>query len=212
MRLTSSKFPIAFGSFALIFLNASLLTWRVWRRFSPEVVYNASAGLPTYSYIGRDYPPRYPIISLDTVAMPLHESVHFSLNASDPMAANEWFLYSSIPKGIGRTRLGAQQRVFELTVSHQMHCLRRIYLAFVNREDERAGPEHVNHCLNYLRQTLLCEGADMLERGDFMERDYDVDQIGDTLVCQDWERAFEFFDEKYAEWQAWQDVELGRIT
>ncbi|KAJ7065982.1 hypothetical protein B0H15DRAFT_926007 [Mycena belliarum] len=161
----------------------------------------------------RDYPLKYPI-TLYPAAMTLHESLHFSLNVSDALEADEWFLYSSIPKGIGRTRLGPQQRVFELTVSHQMHCLRRIYLALVDHDDLRASSEHVNHCLNYLRQTLLCDAADALEFGDFMARDYDVERIGDTLVCDDWERAIDFFDEKYAEWLEWTSVykRLGGIS
>jgi hypothetical protein len=146
------------------------------------------------------------MVSLEDVALTLHESVHFGLNASDPVEADEWALYSSIPKGVGRTRLGPQQRVFVLTVSHQMHCLRRIHVAFANREDALASRGHVHHCLNYLRQTLLCQAPDMLERGDFMERDYAAERVGDTLICKDWERAFAVFDEKYDEWLAWREA------
>ncbi|KAJ7432221.1 hypothetical protein B0H11DRAFT_1760855, partial [Mycena galericulata] len=154
--------------------------------------------------VGRDYPLKYPIAGLDTVAMTLHESVHFSLNRSDPVERDEWLLYSIIPRGTD-TRLGHEQRVFALTVSHQLHCLRRIYLGLMNREDEEANREHVTHCLNYLRQTLLCEAADTLEFGDFMEREYDSQRVGETVLCKDWGRAFEFFDHKWAEWVAWRE-------
>ncbi|KAJ7792081.1 hypothetical protein B0H13DRAFT_2394080 [Mycena leptocephala] len=203
MRLAPLDFPVALGSIAVVF-NASLVVWQVWRQFCPPSIIPA-ADLPAHSYVGQDYPLKYPMIPLDTVAITLHESVHFSLNFSDPMEEEAWFLYSMIPKGT-HTRLGPQQRVFAITVSHQLHCLRRIYLAFANREDERASAEHVNHCLNYLRQTLLCEATDTLERGDFMERDYESDRVGGTLVCKDWEKAFQSFDEKWAEWVAWREV------
>ncbi|KAJ7699278.1 hypothetical protein B0H17DRAFT_926522 [Mycena rosella] len=190
-------------------LHRTCVSW--WCVFFPSSIgsssltlqLTSSLDLTNYSYIGRDYPLQYPMMPLDDVAMTLHESVHFSLNASDPVTTEEWVLYSSIPKGVGRTRLGPQQRVFVLTVSHQMHCLRRIHVAFLNREDTLASRGHIHHCLNYLRQTLLCEAADTLERGDFMARDYSLERVGDTLVCKDWEKAFEVFDEKYSEWMAW---------
>lgn len=213
-----------YASFALVFLNAFLLLGQVWNQTTIAMhkrglcisdtlfivvhtrIFGSLVELPNYSYIGQDYPLVYPMDPLEIVAMTLHESVHFSLNVSDRVALDEWILYSSIPKGIGRTRLGPQQRVFVITVSHQMHCLRRIQAALLNRQDPLAKPAHVSHCLNYLRQTLLCEGADMLERGDFMERVYDVERVGDTLICSDWERAFELLDRKYEQWQAWREV------
>ncbi|KAJ7217068.1 hypothetical protein GGX14DRAFT_533680 [Mycena pura] len=154
----------------------------------------------------RDYPLEYPIGALDPVAMTLHESVHFALNASDAVAADEWVLISSVPKGIGRTRLGPTQRVYVVTVAHQLHCLRRIHIALLNREDPLANSGHIHHCLNYLRQTLLCEAADTLERGDFMERDYELERISDTLLCRDWDRVFEILDGKYDEWITWREA------
>ncbi|KAJ7602493.1 hypothetical protein DFH06DRAFT_359759 [Mycena polygramma] len=196
------KSAISCGGASLVIFNALMLLGCVLTNTEAA----RELDLPHYSYTGQDYPLTYPIFPLETVAMTLHESVHFSLNASDPLAHDEWVLYSSIPKGIGRTRLGPQQRVFVITVGHQMHCLRRIQAALVNREDPHANPAHVSHCLNYLRQTLLCEAAHMLERGDFMHRSFDLDRIGDTLVCKDWEGAFKFFDKKYEEWQEWRDV------
>ncbi|KAJ7114042.1 hypothetical protein C8R44DRAFT_796149 [Mycena epipterygia] len=203
MPSTFLKFASTLGALALVLLNASLLLGQVYPQL---MVRHNNADLPYYSHVGQDYPLQYPIGPLDTVTMTLHESVHFALNASDPVAADEWVLYSSIPKGIGRTRLGPNQRVFVLTVSHQMHCLRRIHIALLNREDALANYGHVHHCLNYLRQTLLCEAADTLERGDFMERDYELERISDTLVCRDWEKAFEILDGKYEEWLSWRDV------
>lgn len=157
------------------------------------------------------------ILSLDAAALTLQETEHFTLNASDDA---EWDLISSIPRGIGRTRLGEEKRVFVLTSIHQMHCLRRIQLALLTRstsdedgrveDDPLATPGHVSHCLNYLRQTILCDAAETLEKGDFMERDFfEGDRVGDTLVCRDWENAFGRFDRRYEEWREWRKSNLG---
>lgn len=64
--------------------------------------------------------------------------------------------------------------------------------------------EHYGHCLNYLRQTLLCDANGSLEEGDFIERDPEVDRVGDTMVCQDWEKLYKVMnenDEDYARWR-----------
>lgn len=38
-----------------------------------------------------------------------------------------------------------------------------------------------------------------------MQKDYTVDRVGDTLVCQDWEKAYNVLDENYKEWLQWMD-------
>ncbi|KIJ64929.1 hypothetical protein HYDPIDRAFT_65502, partial [Hydnomerulius pinastri MD-312] len=60
--------------------------------------------------------------------------------------------------------------------------------------------EHLHHCFNYLRQTFLCESADTLELGDFMQRDFENERVGDTLVCHDWEQVYTALDENHQEW------------
>lgn len=141
--------------------------------------------------------------SLDTVAMTLQESVRFDLNASDPIADKEWELLSVIPEGFGRTRLGPEYRLFVITVYHQMHCLRKIQVGLLERDDPISTHHHVLHCLNYLRQLFLCAAADSLEEGDFLEKNYEVDRVGDQLVCQDWERVYDVLDENYENWLDW---------
>lgn len=81
--------------------------------------------------------------------------------------------------------------------------------------EKEAKPHHVRHCFDYLRQTLLCSAASTVERGDFMKdagRGFGGDGEGeeegrmwrgDTLVCEDWERAFEALDVNLREWEEW---------
>ncbi|KDQ31840.1 hypothetical protein PLEOSDRAFT_1100367 [Pleurotus ostreatus PC15] len=159
-----------------------------------------------YSYMGMNYPLIYPIRELDPVAMTLQETVRFGFNASDPIEGQEWDMINAIPRGIGRTRLGPDHRAFVLTFLHQMHCVRRIQYALLNRNDTMASAGHVSHCLNYLRQTILCEAADSVEKGDFMEIDYEEERVGETLVCRDWETAISIFDERYEDWVKWRNT------
>jgi hypothetical protein len=137
--------------------------------------------------------------------MTLQESTHFALNLSDPVAEQEWELLVSNPKGFGRTRLGPDHmhRVFVMTNYHQFHCLRKIEVGLLNRSHHISTPHHVQHCLNYLRQGFLCSATDSVEEGDFMEKNFEVDRVGDTLVCQDWERVYDTLDDNYKEWLGW---------
>ena len=203
-------------------LNVLLVSWRVGQSAVPgvqsDILGMFHEAFPSYliqssepseppspqSYLGDDYPLHYPMGDLeDPVAMTLHESVHFTLNASDPVIAAEWESLASHPDGFGRTRLGPNHRLFVMTFYHQLHCIWKFQQALVDRSDPTASQHHVQHCLNYLRQTLLCDAAESVEEGNFMDKDFDQDRIGDTLVCQDWEKVYSVLDSAYAEWAQW---------
>lgn len=156
-----------------------------------------------YSFIGDDYPLEYPIELIDPVAMTLHETIHFSLNSSDKISIEEWKSLARWPEGFGRTRLGPHQQIFVLVFYHQLHCLWKFQSAIVDPADPAASSHHVQHCLNYLRQTFLCGAADDVEEGDFMLKDFETERVGDTLVCQDWNRVFEDLDQNHERWLEW---------
>ncbi|KAF5367616.1 hypothetical protein D9757_010655 [Collybiopsis confluens] len=158
-----------------------------------------------YTYIGADYPVKMPLPPIQEVQMTLYESVYYSLNGSQPTDLDEWDTLTLLPKGLGRVRLGPESRTFVLTYYHQRHCLRMIQNSLIDQNDPgrltTSTLEHMHHCFNYLRQTLLCEAADSLEKGDFLERDYEMDRTADTLVCRDWEAIFEVTDENLRVWK-----------
>ncbi|TFK68842.1 hypothetical protein BDN72DRAFT_841320 [Pluteus cervinus] len=153
-----------------------------------------------YSYVGQDYPLEYPMGELDIVAMTLQESVRFELNTNNPLLESEWGTITNYPKGWGRVHLGPDDRVFNVVFYHQLHCVRQLQRAILDRNNTIAPREHVGHCLNYLRQTFLCEANPSLEEGDFWERDYEVDRLGDTLVCKDWTKAYEELEKNFERW------------
>ncbi|KAG2123747.1 hypothetical protein DEU56DRAFT_983745 [Suillus clintonianus] len=157
-----------------------------------------------YTYTDDDYPWEFPVdLAHEAVAMTLHESVHFSLSASDTEARLEWENLPTWPKGFGRTRLGPQHRVFVMVFQHQHHCLWMLELALLGGSDPAASFHHINHCFNYLRQTLMCEAAYTVEMGDFLSVDYEKNKVGDTLVCRDWEKVYSVLDENHEKWVEW---------
>ncbi|KAI0259596.1 hypothetical protein BC834DRAFT_1045174, partial [Gloeopeniophorella convolvens] len=157
-----------------------------------------------YSWVGDDYPLFYPgMRPLGPVSMTLHETMHFSLDANDTIATDEWLAMRRYPGGNGFARFGPEKRIMLPVVIHQQHCLQVISVAFTVPGHPYAAPGHLQHCFNYLRQTLLCGALDTLEEGDFMEKNYETDRIGDTLVCEDWEQLFEVVDGNYKAWREW---------
>ncbi|KAK0484865.1 hypothetical protein IW261DRAFT_1459157 [Armillaria novae-zelandiae] len=187
---------------ALTAINIGIVLWRCRRFFlySDEV----QVSHDDYSYIGGDFPLYYPLVgpSLDTypVALTFRESVRFEYNKTDQVAFDEWY---SILKAMnfGRVRLGPENRVFTPVHYHEMHCVRILHIALLNPAHE-GMPKHVKHCLNYLRQWLLCEATDTVEKGDFLEIDYesDADRVGETRICQDWERVYADMDGNHERW------------
>ncbi|EPT00049.1 hypothetical protein FOMPIDRAFT_1123480 [Fomitopsis schrenkii] len=171
---------------------------------NPRLTIAAPIASSAFAVTDIDDYPQLPVGPLDYVTMTFHESVHFALsNRSDSAINAEWSSLASHPDGFGRTRLGPDHNLYVLTFYHQLHCLWKYQQSWVNRSDPIASPHHVLHCLNYLRQTFLCEASDILETGDFMKRDFEVDRVGDTVVCQDWGRVYEYLDDAYAEWTSW---------
>lgn len=183
---------------ALVLINGCIFLWRAG--YSTSLRSNASNGNP--SYIGLDYPIMLDVGKLDLVAMTLHESVRFALEDVDDEAVDKtWGTLFANPSGLGRVKLGENDRLFVATFFHQLHCVRELSRAFHRPRSNLVSKEHQHHCLNYLRQTLLCDAADTLEEGDFMSRDFEVDRTGGTLVCWDWEKVYDVMGRMWRERQ-----------
>lgn len=161
----------------------------------------------TYSYIGNDHPISLPI-SLDNVAMPLYESVQLNMNSTDLVAAKAWDHLAVIPRSdfIG-LRLGPTHQMLDITIYHQLHCLSLIYRALLDFNDPEwlliANDHHVLHCFGYLRQGMLCQASDTLEKGDFMEKDFERERVGETLICKDWEQLSKEINYQNSLWESW---------
>ncbi|KAG1793517.1 uncharacterized protein HD556DRAFT_510562 [Suillus plorans] len=151
-----------------------------------------------FTFMGDDFPESL-VPDAGKVRFVAEESVRFALDL--PESKTEWL--STSPPGTGHVVLGAENRSFFVAMFHQLHCLRLFRVAL-------AGPnfdqEHTHHCLNYLRQWILCQADLTLEAGDFTTRDFEQHRVGATHVCRDWG---ELYDSVAINWK---DRQLGNHT
>ncbi|KAL6309444.1 hypothetical protein BKA93DRAFT_723845 [Sparassis latifolia] len=129
------------------------------------------------------------------VKMVVEESAHYSLD--DPEADGEWLWTVSV--GDNYIRLGPEKRTFAIPMIHELHCLRNIQ-RIIEHGFMPAHEEHTHHCLNYMRQWTLCSADVALEPGPFETRDFDVERIGATHTCRDWEVVYDFVRDNWREW------------
>ncbi|KAF8960221.1 hypothetical protein BDZ97DRAFT_1922310 [Flammula alnicola] len=155
-------------------------------------------GIETYSYRAHDFPENLPLplADLPLVLMTDEESVHYPLLGYD--SDEEWYSLTPLDSGSGYLRLGHDNRLFAVSMFHQLHCLRIINLAF--SKAPISTPEHIQHCLNYLRQAALCSSDLSIEPGNFEERNFVVERTGATRTCRDWTLVYPVMHENYGRW------------
>ncbi|KAI0053246.1 hypothetical protein FA95DRAFT_944727 [Auriscalpium vulgare] len=113
----------------------------------------ASAGR---SYVGDDFPQWWDIGKPDPVRVVVDDTRHYLLDGA--AADNEW---AALAPGDGIIHLGEQRQPFSIAMFHQLRCLNilRQDLALSYETGEKAPESDLSrHCLNYLRQTVLCAG------------------------------------------------------
>ncbi|KAI0053245.1 hypothetical protein FA95DRAFT_1601266 [Auriscalpium vulgare] len=148
----------------------------------------------SYSYEGLDVPSLAPGLRLgQPVELTVEESVHYSLD--EPEAAHEWLQVS--PVGTGIYALGPRRRGFFVSMFHQLHCLRYIRSAYT--DEESPSKAHMQHCINYMRQAILCQADLTLEPGNFAQRNFTIDRVGQTHVCRDWDGMYDVVGRNWLE-------------
>lgn len=137
--------------------------------------------------MGDDYPQYYPV-DLGHVLFTPEDTVHYQIFGDD--AESEWD--SIFPDGGGFLLLGPARREFGLSLFHQMHCLVRIRGAIRARKPSI----HAHHCLNYLRQAIICEADSTIEPV--------VSSSGGRTIyaevprtCKDWEKVYALASDNY---------------
>ncbi|KAF9020771.1 hypothetical protein BDZ89DRAFT_1164078 [Hymenopellis radicata] len=174
------------GLLLSIALNLSAVYVFRYRRETCQSILELKEGDDShFSYIGDDYPHELPI-HLPTVGMKVENSERFGL--SDFYAWGDWRTTDMFPASNGFIKLGPNGRKFGIAMFHQMHCLQKIRDAIVQGD---AG-HHTRHCLNLLRQTVLCASDTTL---DPMINKHSIDGLGIVHVCRDWETVFDFVTE-----------------
>ncbi|KIJ65806.1 hypothetical protein HYDPIDRAFT_27040 [Hydnomerulius pinastri MD-312] len=165
-------------------------------RFARVVATSRSKPLDHYTFVDDDYPTYLPM-SRRRVPMSVEESVRFSL--SEPEAPDEWLWVSTA--GDHNVRLGQNDRMLSVAVTHEQHCMIILQKALQIDELGEGLMEHTMHCLNYFRQVTLCAADSTLEPPDVLSRNYTHERDGGIHECFDWPA---FYDVMQSNWQEWE--------
>ncbi|KAG9222287.1 hypothetical protein CCMSSC00406_0006584 [Pleurotus cornucopiae] len=147
------------------------------------------------SSVAQSRPSRkaWPAVALPEVYMNMENSVHYAFNT--PEGAREW--NASLPPNADRLRIGDSPQLFTISLFHQLRCLDIIRNGIaVFRSSKTPDPPDalVHHCMNYIRQMIMCRANTDLEsvRSHVGPR---VAVSETTHRCRDWTRTFYADDE-----------------
>ncbi|EIW52495.1 uncharacterized protein TRAVEDRAFT_52939 [Trametes versicolor FP-101664 SS1] len=183
---------------AVVFTLGLLLNFKAYTNFAAigSVEWRSS----DFSFLESDHPPTlYPLFQHPRdAAIVIEETVHYHPNNS-----REWS--SMYPAGSeGFVRLGPQGRLFGVSMFRQLHCLDEMRRAMVEPPNTEQADSHVQHCLNHIRQMLLCASSVRLEAmkkdetlGENAEK---IDGLGFEHQCRDWSLLWRKVEENYAGW------------
>ncbi|KAH8091354.1 hypothetical protein BXZ70DRAFT_1011168 [Cristinia sonorae] len=147
----------------------------LWTQYNP---------VTAFTYTSDDHPTNFPP-SLPKVKYTLQRlDDSFSLYSDD-----DWGTIFPKPWS-GFMSLGPDNQPYTLTLYHQLHCLDAIRVSFV--VNGTGSGEHVEHCLRYLKQTLLCNADTTLEPAHWLRntaggRVPASNGVGVVHECKGWE-------------------------
>ncbi|PPR02734.1 hypothetical protein CVT26_009445 [Gymnopilus dilepis] len=173
-------------------------------------------------YIGDDYPEVWPI-ERKSVLMTFDNPKHFRLDEAAGIA--EWGIQA--PEN-GVVHLGPYRQPYTVAMLHQLKCLDNIREEMVrnrrvegsnetspsdtNESENYAGPvpganrarqtELARHCLNYVRQMVMCHGDLELESFQFASHKNPIDWHG-VYECKDWEAVYNAVKRNQEEHREW---------
>ncbi|PBK61789.1 hypothetical protein ARMSODRAFT_896249, partial [Armillaria solidipes] len=130
------------------------------------------------AYDDDDFPYEWPIPSRNPVLL----SIESSSTRFQADADAEW---DSLVPGDGLLHLGDRQRPFTLGMFHQLQCINVLRRGILETYHSYplSDSELVAHCLNYLRQIVICHSDNSLE----LVTGRDEQVRPDAYVCKDWE-------------------------
>ncbi len=156
---------------------------------------------PRPAYRGRDFPPSWLIPPLSDVKLFHEDSVHYALETE--LGVAEW--KASLPSGGALLYLGPDFRPFTLSMFHQLRCLdilREILVDFYFDQSPNATygqQELAQHCMNYLRQTVLCR-ADLRLENVRAPSGPQMTVPSVTHSCKDWTAVYDAAEENFREY------------
>ncbi|KAJ7022735.1 hypothetical protein C8F04DRAFT_1137192 [Mycena alexandri] len=169
----------------LISIGLNISAIYVFRRLPSNTASTGTIDDSAFTYKDDDYPHQLPL-RVPSVALKIEDSARYGL--SDFNAYADWRTTDLFPRSNGFVKLGPEGRTFGIAMFHQMHCLQRIRTAIVQGDPGH----HTRHCLNLLRQTVLCASDTTL---DPLNSAKGTDGLGIVHVCRDWEKVYDFVEE-----------------
>lgn len=135
-----------------------------------------------------------------------------------PAALPRWL--ASLPRQLGYVRLGPRRRIFALSMSHAAHC---VYLfaraiadgglaaaptgTWTGKGEGAPSEAHLQHCMNYVRQHVLCEADTTLEEPGWVESaeagawgTVGAAGVQRERACRDWRVVYDAVEEDYQRW------------
>ncbi|KAA1476442.1 hypothetical protein DENSPDRAFT_511850 [Dentipellis sp. KUC8613] len=163
-----------------------MLFW--WMRKSRERCADTMCDDNSYSYVGHDHPLRWSVPNYRPVRMTVEETVYFQMRDTTGSADAEW---ASLYPGGGVVYLGDHYQPYTVSMLHQLRCLDIVRKGIVERINDKqttlVPPTGLQrHCINYLRQMVLCRADTHLE---------DIVGKPETIIlshhrCMDWESIY----------------------
>ncbi|PSR72227.1 hypothetical protein PHLCEN_2v11902 [Hermanssonia centrifuga] len=132
--------------------------------------------------------------------MHISDTVHFQLDTDEGM---QEFANLVPPSGhlvYVRSDASSEPQPYAVTLFHQMTCLDVVRQEFTQLPSSPA-PQLVRHCMNYLRQTVLCRPSLFLEST--VNSQALVSRAGYDVVCRDWNAVYEEAERNYAAYVDW---------
>ncbi|KAI0056928.1 hypothetical protein BV25DRAFT_1831699 [Artomyces pyxidatus] len=146
----------------------------------------------SHTYIGDDYPRTWDIGELDTVLASSEPDAHrYLIHGADADA--QW---AAMTPGDGFIYLGERRAQFSFSMFHQLRCL-GVLRDQLLQEEGTPLTELSGHCLNYLRQMVLCRADIALIPLQL------IALYPDVLQCKDWRRVYAAVRENQEDHRRW---------
>ncbi|KAG6810540.1 hypothetical protein H0H92_011427 [Tricholoma furcatifolium] len=150
-----------------------------------------------YTYRGLDYPQTLDIPQLEKVHMSIENTVHYAIDT--PLGIAEW--NATLPTSRGMLYLGEDLQPFSISMFHQLRCLNIIRETIVTRKHQgrqaKAGIDALtHHCMNYIRQMVLCR-TDLRLESVRRSGGAHVTVPYVTHTCNDWTAVYRAAEENY---------------
>ncbi|TCD71628.1 hypothetical protein EIP91_007375 [Steccherinum ochraceum] len=191
--------PLSWTNFSLLFFALSVgfkLGLTIWlNQFS-------SSTSRDYSYVGPDYPPALPL-SVPKVLLASDASHRYQMDTPD--GAAEWA--SLTPGGDGLVYLGPERVPYTISMVHQLRCMNTLRQSIL---EDRSNPETAEpsdlarHCLNYLKQMMLCRADTYMETFQYDNSHGPIDLFA-MYECKDWGAVHEAIKENQREYELWNE-------